>query len=112
MPYIPGYRTFNKRKLSYKTLSENALVYGNKTIYDTKPLISLLQTKATYNYLNKKENEVLRPFILSRSTTLGSGKYTYHWLGDNLSTFNNLKNSISGIFNFNIFGIPFTGSDI
>ena len=112
LPYIPGYRTFNKRKLSYKTLSENALVYGNKTIYDTKPLISLLQTKATYNYLNKKENEVLRPFILSRSTTLGSGKYTYHWLGDNLSTFNNLKNSISGIFNFNIFGIPFTGSDI
>ena len=88
------------------------MVYGNKTIYDTKPLISLLQTKATYNYLNKKENEVLRPFILSRSTTLGSGKYTYHWLGDNLSTFNNLKNSISGIFNFNIFGIPFTGSDI
>ena len=113
LPYIPGYRTFNNnRKLSYKTLSENALLYENKTIYNTKPLISLLQTKQTYNYLNKNGNEVLRPFILSRSTTLGSGKYTYHWLGDNLSTFANLKNSISGIFNFNIFGIPFTGSDI
>jgi alpha-glucosidase (family GH31 glycosyl hydrolase) len=74
-------------------------------------MISLLQTKVTYNYLNNN-NEAVRPFILSRSTSLGSGKYTYHWLGDNLSTFANLKNSISGIFNFNIFGIPFTGSDI
>ena len=111
LPYIPGYRKNSNKKLSDKSISENALIYGNKTIYDVKPMISLLQTKVTYNYLNNN-NEAVRPFILSRSTSLGSGKYTYHWLGDNLSTFANLKNSISGIFNFNIFGIPFTGSDI
>ena len=111
LPYIPGYRGFNNKKLSDKSLSENALIYGNRTIYNTKPMISLLQTKHTYNYLNNN-NEAIRPFILSRSTSIGSGKYTYHWLGDNLSNFGNLKNSISGIFNFNIFGIPFTGSDI
>ena len=111
LPYIPGYRTGSNKKLSDKSISENGLIYGNKTVYNTKPLLSLLQTKYTYNYLNNN-NQAIRPFILSRSTTLGSGKYTYHWLGDNLSTFENLKNSISGIFNFNIFGIPFTGSDI
>ena len=111
LPYIPGYRKNSNKKLSDKSISENALIYGNKTIYDVKPMISLLQTKVTYNYLNNN-NEAVRPFILSRSTSIGSGKYTYHWLGDNLSTFANLKNSISGIFNFNIFGIPFTGSDI
>ena len=111
LPYIPGYRKNSNKKLSDKSISENALIYSNKTIYDVKPMISLLQTKVTYNYLNNN-NEAVRPFILSRSTSLGSGKYTYHWLGDNLSTFANLKNSISGIFNFNIFGIPFTGSDI
>ena len=110
LPYIPGFRRDRNKKLSDKSISENALIYGNKTVYDTKPMISLLQTKYTYNYLNNKEAK--RPFILSRSTSLGSGKYTYHWLGDNLSNFSNLKASISGIFNFNIFGIPFTGSDI
>ena len=110
LPYIPGFRG-NGKKLSDKSISENALIFGNKTVYDTKPMISLLQTKMTYNYLNNN-NQAIRPFILSRSTSLGSGKYTYHWLGDNLSTFSNLKDSISGIFNFNIFGIPFTGSDI
>ena len=111
LPYIPGYIKELNKKLSEKSLSENALLYGNKTMYNVKPLISLLQTKQTFNYLNNN-NQAIRPFILSRSTTIGSGKYTYHWLGDNLSTFGNLKNSISGIFNFNIFGIPFTGSDI
>lgn len=112
LPYIPGYRKSGRnKKLSEKSISENALIYGNNTIYDTKPMISLLQTKLTFNYLNNN-NQALRPFILSRSTSIGSGKYTYHWLGDNLSTFDNLKASISGIFNFNIFGIPFTGADI
>ena len=111
MPYIPGYRKDLNKKLSEKSLSENAILYGNKIMYNVKPLISLLQTKQTFNYLNNN-NQAIRPFVLSRSTTIGSGKYTYHWLGDNLSTFGNLKNSISGIFNFNIFGIPFTGSDI
>ena len=110
LPYIPGYRENVKESLSLKSISENALIYGNNTVYDTKPLISFYQTKHTYNYLN--QNLTLRPFILSRSTALGSGKYTFHWLGDNLSTFENLKNSVSGIFNFNIFGIPFSGSDI
>ena len=110
LPYIPGYRIGVKETLSLKSISENALIYENNTVYDTKPLISYYQTKYTYHFLNSHLNK--RPFILSRSTSLGSGKFTFHWLGDNLSTFGNLKNSISGIFNFNIFGIPFTGSDI
>ena len=110
LPYIPGYRKYVKEFLSLKSISENALIYGNNTVYDTKPMISYYQTKYTYDYLVKNLRKP--PFILSRSTSLGSGKYTFHWLGDNLSTFDNLKNSISGLFNFNIFGIPFSGSDI
>ena len=111
LPYIPGYREDYPKKLSHKSISENAIVHGNNTIYDTKPMVSLLQTKYTYNFLSNN-NPAKRPFILSRATSIGSGKYTYHWLGDNLSRFDNLKSSISGIFNFNLFGIPFTGSDI
>ena len=110
LPYIPGYRKGVKETLSLKSISENALIYENNTVYDTKPLLSFYQAKYTYHFLNSDLKK--RPFILSRSTSIGSGKYAFHWLGDNLSTFENLKNSISGIFNFNMFGIPFTGSDI
>ena len=110
LPYIPGYREKIKENLSIKSISENALVYGNLTIYDVKPLISFYESKYTYEYL--QFDLKIRPFILSRSTTLGAGKYAFHWLGDNRSTYDDLKYSISGLFNFNIFGIPFSGADI
>ena len=111
LAYIPGYNKNNpKETLSYKSISENALIYGNLTVYDTKPLIGYYEGKTTYDYLYN--NLKSRPFILSRSTSIGSGKYVFHWLGDNYGQEPDIKYSIAGIFNFNIFGIPFTGSDI
>ena len=111
LAYLPGYNEETANYLlSKNSISENALVYNNLSVYDTKPLISFFEGKRTYEYLNNNLNT--RPFILSRSTSFGSGKYVFHWLGDNYSEESNIKNSISGIFNFNIFGIPFTGADI
>ena len=68
-----------------------------------------MQGEATYKYYSDQN---LRPFILSRSTFAGQGKYTSHWLGDNYSNFDYIKYSISGIMNMNIFGINFVGADI
>ena len=114
IPYLPGENKLHK-SLSHNTISVNAYSRKNDpknnfyTMYNVKSLISKIQVKITNEYLNSVNK---RPFIVSRANTIGHGKYAFHWLGDNISTFEMLKWSISGIFNFNIFGVPFSGADI
>ena len=114
IPYIPGYRidhpTIRGRTLSENcystTINENKFLYG----YNFKPMMNYLQNIAT----NENLVQILgkRPFILSRSTTLSHGRYAFHWLGDNESTYKDMRNGINGIFQFQIYGIPMTGDDI
>ena len=114
IPYIPGYRkdhpTIRGRTLSENCysnlLSENKFLYG----YDFKPLIAFLQSKITNEQLISIQQK--RPFILSRSTSLAQGRYSFHWLGDNFSNYSYMRNGINGIFQFQIYGIPFVGDDI
>jgi alpha-glucosidase (family GH31 glycosyl hydrolase) len=51
-------------------------------------------------------------FLQSRSTFAGSGKYVSHSLGENHRTFDDMRLSIAGIMNFNMFGIPLVGPNI
>lgn len=70
--------------------------------------------KVTYEFLTDQSVTPLkdkRVFLLSRSTFSGSGKYVQHWLGDNHRTLADMRHSISGIMNFNMFGIPLVGPD-
>ena len=53
---------------------------------DVHNLYGMMDAIFTYSAL-KNNLRIPLPFILSRSTFAGSGKYTFHWTGDNGSTF-------------------------
>ena len=87
----------------------NATHYGNKSEADVHAYAAFLQTVATQKFLQKKEKF---PFILTRSGTIGSGKYAAHWTGDNQATFESLKGSIADIFLSQMYGYKMVGADI
>jgi len=53
-----------------------------------------------------------RGFVLSRSQFTGAGNYAAHWLGDNYSEWPEMGYSIIGLLNYNLFAMPYAGSDI
>lgn len=78
--------------------------------YDVHSLYGWYEAEATLTGV--REGTGKRSMILSRSTFLGSGRWTAHWLGDNWSRWTNLHYSIIGMLQFNQFGIPYVGADI
>ncbi|KAI3733975.1 hypothetical protein L6452_13434 [Arctium lappa] len=96
--------------IGYKTIATSAVHYNGVHEYDAHSIYGFSHAIATHKALQGLEGK--RPFILSRSTFVGSGRYTAHWTGDNQGTWNDIKYSISTMLNFGIFGIPMVGSDI
>ena len=106
--YLPGY-TEKIDLLTTGSINMNGITYEGNILYNNKPLISVYQARQSYNYLKLRNK---RPFIVTRANSFGIGKYAFHWLGDNFSFNQYIEYSISGIFNYNLFGVPFTGADI
>jgi len=110
---FPPYAINNQQgngRLSVKTMAMSAQSYGNISVYNMHNLYGITEQIATHNGLVEIRNK--RPFLLTRSSFLGSGKQTAKWTGDNAATWDDLKSSIISNFDFSIFGISMVGADI
>lgn len=107
-PYVPGQTAGNgnldQGTVAMSGMQHDSLHYNLHNLFGHSELIqsNLAMTKVTGK----------RPFVLTRSTFPGSGKYGAHWLGDNKSSWGNLRDSITGIMAMNMFGITQVGADI
>ena len=107
----PPYNIGNKYGLlGQKTMAMSATHYGNISVYDAHNIYGISEQIATASALTEIRSK--RPFVLSRSSFLGTGKHSAKWTGDNGATWDDLKSSIISIMDFNMFGIPMIGADI
>uniref|UniRef100_A0A0D9UWE3 Galactose mutarotase N-terminal barrel domain-containing protein n=1 Tax=Leersia perrieri TaxID=77586 RepID=A0A0D9UWE3_9ORYZ len=97
-------------RLGFNTIATSATHYNGILEYNAHSLYGFSQAIATHQALQGLQGK--RPFILTRSTFVGSGAYAAHWTGDNKGTWENLRWSISTMLNFGIFGMPMVGADI
>lgn len=115
----PGVRDVNyppyainhiKGDLAVHAVSPNATHQGGAEEYDFHNLFGHQILNATYHALLAAIPDK-RPFIIGRSTFVGSGKWAGHWGGDNASLFAYMLFSISQALSFSLFGIPMFGVD-
>ncbi|KZC13685.1 Lysosomal alpha-glucosidase [Dufourea novaeangliae] len=104
--YVPNVM---EGKLAKKTLCMNAKHYlgPHYNLHNTYGTSHAIATNYALINIRKK-----RPFIISRSTWVGHGRYAGHWTGDVFSTWHDLKMSIPAILSLNFYQIPMVGADI
>ncbi|KAF3908943.1 Alpha-glucosidase [Orbilia brochopaga] len=97
--------------LNNRSIAVESVHHDGVREYELHNLFGHLNCKTTYETLTRLRPH-RRPFILTRSAFAGTGRYASKWLGDNFSTWDSMRWSISGILNMQIFGIPHIGADI
>uniref|UniRef100_A0A7I4Y3Y9 P-type domain-containing protein n=1 Tax=Haemonchus contortus TaxID=6289 RepID=A0A7I4Y3Y9_HAECO len=83
---------------------------GTERFYNLKNLYGWSEAKATQQAQHAATGK--RGAVISRSTFSSSGRFAGHWLGDNTARWEDLQTSVIGVQEFNLFGIPYVGSDI
>ncbi|VDP06724.1 unnamed protein product [Soboliphyme baturini] len=109
-PYTPPVDSYQVAGLFGKTLCMDAKQFIN-IHYNLHSLYGHSMSKATNNALSEIMKDK-RPFILTRSNYVSTGHYAFHWLGDNQALWPEMRWSIVGMLEYNLFGINMVGSDI
>ncbi|KAL4478287.1 hypothetical protein ABPG72_016599 [Tetrahymena utriculariae] len=107
LPYQPGNKPLENMSLSLVSFHEES----GDLEFNFHNINGYLHSQSTYKAVKYKMQNPL-PFLVSRSTIPGSGNYVSHWAGDNKASYEFMAYSVSSLFNFHVFGIDFTGSDI
>src|SRR5215813_356920 len=74
-------------------------------------MFGMQNSRATYEGLLKLEGNE-RPFVLTRATYSGGQRYAASWTGDNSSTWNHMRMSVSNLLSLGISGFAYVGDDI
>ncbi|XP_063595395.1 maltase-glucoamylase-like [Penaeus indicus] len=100
------------KRLSDKTLCMVARQGDDRELshYDVHNLYGWSEALPTLEALQAATGK--RGIVVTRSTYPGSGRWAGHWLGDNRASWRHLRDSITGMLEFNLFGIPYVGADI
>uniref|UniRef100_A0A8B9UB40 Lysosomal alpha-glucosidase n=1 Tax=Anas zonorhyncha TaxID=75864 RepID=A0A8B9UB40_9AVES len=105
-PYVPG--VFGGR-LQAGTICASSQQFLSSH-YNLHSLYGLTEAIASHNALLRIRGK--RPFVISRSTFAGHGRYAGHWTGDVKSNWEQLSYSVPEVLLFNLFGVPLVGADI
>ncbi|XP_029815980.1 lysosomal alpha-glucosidase, partial [Manacus vitellinus] len=105
-PYVPGVFGGRLRAGTICASSQQFL----SSHYNLHSLYGLTEAIASHNALLRVRGK--RPFVISRSTFAGHGRYAGHWTGDVGSNWEQLYYSIPEVLLFNLFGVPLVGADI
>uniref|UniRef100_A0A8D1KFA1 Lysosomal alpha-glucosidase n=1 Tax=Sus scrofa TaxID=9823 RepID=A0A8D1KFA1_PIG len=105
-PYVPGVVGGMLQAATICASSRQFL----STHYDLHNLYGLTEALASHRALVKVRGT--RPFVISRSTFAGHGRYAGHWTGDVWSNWEQLSYSVPEILLFNLLGVPLVGADI
>lgn len=112
---VENYRVQHWDTLSNMTINPSVRHYNAQNVSDplnhteVHAYYGHLEVMATYKFL---ESVHLRPFIITRSNSVGTGRFSGHWTGDNAATWPFMRLSIGANFHHQIFGMQMVGSDV
>ncbi|KAJ8897947.1 hypothetical protein PR048_003305 [Dryococelus australis] len=92
-----------------RTLCMDAQQYMGKH-YNVHNMYGFTETIVTTTVLAEIRQK--RPFVISRSTFIGHGRYSGHWSGDISSSWSDMGWTISELLSMSIYGVSLMGADI